>query len=39
MSDQHSPDAKDGINDAIAAAAIITIIVITLTFWLSGMPS
>ena len=30
---------KDGGADAIAATAIITIVVVGLTIWLSGMPS
>jgi hypothetical protein len=35
----NAPDSGDGTADAIAATAIITIIVVTLTIWLAGMPS
>lgn len=30
---------EDGAADALAAAAIVTIIVITLALWLGGMPA
>mgnify|MGYP003385588608 CR=1 FL=1 len=39
MSEQENKQSNDGINDAIAATAIIAIIVITAAFWLSGLPS
>ncbi|WP_200821337.1 methionine synthase [Oceanicoccus sp. KOV_DT_Chl] len=38
MSEQQS-NLNDGINDAIAATAIIALVVVTVTYWLSGMPS
>lgn len=38
MSEQNN-SSSDGFNDAIAATAIITIIVVTAAYWLSGMPS
>lgn len=40
MSDQINEErAADGVADAIAATAIITVIVLGLYLWLSGMPS
>jgi hypothetical protein len=39
MSDQNSKDAGDGMVDAWAATAVIAVIIITLAFWLSGMPA
>ncbi|MFT5580062.1 MAG: hypothetical protein ACI9WS_002822, partial [Paraglaciecola psychrophila] len=30
---------NDGTNDAIAATAIIALVVLTVVYWLSGMPS
>ena len=39
MSDQNDTKHSDGMNDAIAATAIIAIVVITVAYWLSGMPS
>ncbi len=39
MAEQNSKDAGDGMVDAIAATAVIAIIIATLVFWLSGMPS
>jgi hypothetical protein len=40
MSDQVNQErAADGVADAIAATAIITVIVLGLSLWLSGMPS
>ncbi len=40
MSDNNvNKDAGDGAADAIAATAIISIIVLTMYLWLSGMPS
>lgn len=46
-SSSHSPappsdrpsDKGDGMADAIAATAVISIIIMTLYFWLSGMPT
>ena len=32
-------DAGDGVADAIAVTAIITIVILTMYVWLSGMPS
>lgn len=29
----------DGVADAMAATAIITVVVVTMYIWLSGMPS
>ncbi|MFV8817289.1 methionine synthase [Haliea sp. E17] len=40
MSEEHTnKDAGDGAADAIAATAIISIIVLTMYLWLSGMPT
>ena len=40
MSDQNIDQrAADGRADAFAATAIITIVVVTLVIWLSGMPA
>jgi hypothetical protein len=40
MSDQVNQErAADGVADAIAATAIITIIVLGMYLWLSGMPT
>jgi hypothetical protein len=40
MSDQTNQErAADGVADAMAATAIITIIVFGMYLWLSGMPS
>lgn len=39
MSDSQGPQYNDGINDAIAATAVIAIVVATVVFWLSGMPT
>lgn len=33
------PNRPDGSVDAIAAITIITVVVVTLSVWLSGMPS
>lgn len=38
MSQPDKTSNKDGSADAIAATAIITIVVVALTIWLSGMP-
>ncbi len=38
MSDQESKD-NDGLNDALASAAVIAIVVGTVVYWLSGMPT
>lgn len=38
MSDANK-DQGDGVADAIAATAVITLVVVTLAIWLSGMPS
>ncbi len=37
--DTHQKDAEDGSADAIAATAVISLVVLTLYIWLSGMPS
>ncbi len=37
MSEQQESKYDDGINDAIAATAVITLVVITVVYWLSGM--
>jgi hypothetical protein len=40
MSDQVNEERdEDGAADAIAAVAIITIVIVTMYIWLSGMPS
>ena len=40
MSDSQDLERKaDGAADAITATAIIAIVIMTLYFWLSGMPS
>lgn len=40
MSDQVNQErAADGVADAMAATAIITIIVLGMYLWLSGMPT
>jgi hypothetical protein len=40
MSDQQDLERDaDGAADAVAATAIISLIVLTLYLWLSGMPS
>lgn len=39
MSDQNDSKYNDGTNDAIAATAIIALVVLTVVYWLSGMPS
>jgi len=39
MSEQRDEKYSDGMNDAIAATAIIAIVVVTAAYWLSGMPS
>ena len=40
MSDQVNKErAADGVADAIAATAIIFVIVLGMSLWLSGMPS
>jgi len=39
MSDQQKPDYNDGLTDAIATTAIIAIVVATVVYWLSGLPS
>lgn len=36
---QPDKNPRDGGVDAIAATAIITIVVVALTIWLSGMPT
>lgn len=36
---QPDKTSKDGSADAIAATAIIAIVVLALTIWLSGMPT
>jgi hypothetical protein len=35
----NNKDAGDGTADAIAATAVISLIVLTMYIWLSGMPS
>ncbi len=39
MSEEVNKDAGDGRADAMAAIAIISVVVLTLYIWLSGMPS
>jgi len=40
MSDSQNAERKaDGAADAIAATAIISVVIVALYFWLSGMPS
>lgn len=39
MSEQNETKYNDGLTDALAAAAIITIVVATVVYWLSGMPA
>lgn len=39
MSDSQGPQYNDSINDALAATAIIALVVGTVVFWLSGMPT
>ena len=40
MSDElNSERAADGVADAIAAIAIITIVVVAMYIWLAGMPT
>jgi len=40
MSDSQDVERNaDGAADAIAATAIISIVIVALYFWLSGMPS
>lgn len=43
MSEQHdvesNVDSQDGINDALAATAVIVLVVAIVVFWLSGMPA
>lgn len=40
MSDQINQEREaDGVADAIAVTAIITVVVFALYLWLSGMPS
>jgi hypothetical protein len=36
---QAAKDSGDGMADAIAATAVITIVIAAVVFWLSGMPS
>ena len=37
MSEQQDLSAGDGINDAIAATAVIALIVTAVVYWLGGM--
>ncbi len=37
--ESNNQDTGDGTADAIAATAVISIVVLTLYLWLSGMPS
>ncbi len=40
MSEENSnKDAGDGCADAMAATAIIAVVVVTMCYWLAGMPS
>jgi hypothetical protein len=39
MSEQKESKYNDGLNDAIAATAVIALVVTTMIYWLSGMPS
>ncbi len=38
MSEQQESKYNDGLNDAWAAAAVISIVVGAVVYWLSGMP-
>jgi hypothetical protein len=38
-SDSNQKSANDGAADAFAATTIIAIVVFTMYFWLSGMPT
>lgn len=37
--DTSNKDADDGTADAIAATAVISLVILTMYIWLSGMPS
>ena len=40
MSEQNTRErAADGVADSIAATAVITVVVVAMYLWLSGMPS
>ena len=39
MSDQEQSKYNDGLADAWASVAVITIVVATVVYWLSGMPA
>ena len=39
MSEQQGSQYNDGLNDAIAATAVIALVVATVVYWLSGMAS
>jgi hypothetical protein len=39
MSEENESQYNDGLVDAISAAAVIALVVGTVCFWLSGMPT
>ncbi|MFT5691538.1 MAG: hypothetical protein ACI92E_000867 [Oceanicoccus sp.] len=39
MSDQQDTKYNDGLADAMAATATIAVVVATVVYWLSGLPS
>ena len=39
MSEDTNNDADNGTADAIAATAVISLVILTMYIWLSGMPS
>lgn len=39
MSEQKETNYNDSLNDAWAAVAVVTLVVITAAYWLSGMPA
>lgn len=39
MSEENEAKYNDGLNDALAAVAVITVVVATVVFWLHGMPT
>ncbi|MBM7423892.1 methionine synthase [uncultured Spongiibacter sp.] len=39
MSDQNQEAREDNFADACASVAILTIVIATVVYWLSGMPS
>ena len=39
MSQEDQTQHDNGMADAIAATAVITLVIVAVVFWLSGMPS